>query len=481
MSATNRTVSAMEFPETRGNIDAVLALIGPRFGDRLSTGQVVREQHGRDVSYLPAHAPDAVVYPETADEVTTLMSLCHLHGVPVVPFGAGTSCEGHIAALSGGICMDMSRMTAIKSVSPADMTCVVEPGVTRKALNAYLRDSGLFFPVDPGADASIGGMISTGASGTNAVRYGTVRDHVVSLDVILADGTKLRTKSEARKSSAGYNLTQLFVGAEGTLGVVVSATLVLRPIPEAAEVALIAFGTSRQAIDCAIEIMGSGIQVARLEYLDNLQMAAIDRFSAPDMKVADTLIVECSGDPASVKRQIKWINDIANEHQALDFKTAGSLKARNRVWQIRHDAWWAALALRPGASGIPTDSCVPVSRLGEAIALAQVDCTELGLTAPICGHVGDGNFHLCIVFHPDDPDEKERVDLLLQRLSMRAIEFNGTITGEHGIGYGKRDYLVKEHGAEAVRVMAALKRALDPRNIMNPGKIVHPVEYAPFN
>lgn len=477
---TTPLTKRLEHRQAKRNIEAVLCDLAPRFGERLSTAQIVREHHGRDVSYLPAHTPDAVIYPECAEEVSSILALCHCHDVPVIPFGTGTSCEGHIAALSGGISLDMSLMNTIGPVSAADMTCVTGPGVTRKTLNAYLRDSGLFFPVDPGADASIGGMISTGASGTNAVRYGTIRDHVLSLDVVLADGTKLRTKSAARKSSAGYNLTQIFVGAEGTLGVVVSATLLLRPVPETAVVALIAFASSSNSIDCAIGIMSSGIPVARLEYLDELQMAAIHRYVRRDAAAHDTLIVECSGAPESVERQIRWIGEMAREHLAVDIQIAGAAEERNRIWQTRHDAWWAALALKPGAKGIPTDTCVPVSRLAEAIALAQADCAELGLTAPICGHVGDGNFHLCIIFQPDDADERRRVEVLLERLSLRAIEMNGTITGEHGIGYGKRHYLAKEHGSAGVRVMAALKRGLDPRNIMNPGKVIDPAEHEMF-
>ena len=467
-------------PPLADALETVLAALRARLGERLSTARPVREQHGQDASYLPPHPPDAVAFPETADEVVFILATCHAHRVPVIPFGTGSSCEGHVAALKGGICLDTSRMNAIGPVSPADMTCVVEPGVTRKTLNAHLRDTGLFFPVDPGADASIGGMISTRASGTNAVRYGTMKDHVVSLDVVLADGTRLRTASAARKSSAGYNLTQMFVGAEGTLGVIVSATIRLHPIPEATETALIAFPSSSAAIDCAIAIMGSGLPIARIEYLDDVQIAAVEAYSKLGLTIGDTLILECAGDPQTVARQMTWITEIAGDFEPLDVKTAQSAEDRNRIWQARHDAWWAAIALRPGAKGIPTDSCVPVSRMAEAIALARSDCAELDVTAPICGHVGDGNFHLCVVFDPDNAREKANVDELLSRLSRRAIALGGTITGEHGIGYGKRGYLVEEHGSAGIRAMAAIKRALDPRDILNPGKIIEASDALPF-
>ncbi|MBO6757686.1 MAG: FAD-binding protein [Roseibium sp.] len=458
----------------------VLSALKPMLGDRLSTSPALREQHGQDASFLPPYPPDAVAFPESASEVANIVALCHDHGVPVIAFGTGTSCEGHVAALCGGICLDMSCMDTIGPVSTTDMTCVVQPGVTRKKLNAHLRDCGLFFPVDPGADASIGGMISTRASGTTAVRYGTMKDHVVSLDVILADGTHLRTSSSARKSSAGYNLTQLLVGAEGTLGIIVSATLRLHPIPEAVETQLMTFSSHTDAIDCAIEIMSAGIPVARIEYLDDVQVRAIEAHSDLGLTLGDTLIVECSGDPGTVSRQTAWIAEIAAGHAPLHVETACRTEDRARIWQARHDAWWAAIALRPGAKGIPTDSCVPVSRLAEAIALAKQDCAELDLTAPICGHVGDGNFHLCVIFDPDAPSEREKVDELIRRLSRRAIALGGTITGEHGIGYGKRAYLAEEHGAAGVRVMAAIKRALDPRNILNPGKIIEVGELPPF-
>ncbi|SDU08076.1 FAD-binding oxidoreductase [Stappia sp. ES.058] len=465
---------------SRDALDAVLVILGPRLGDRLTTAMPVRDQHGRDASYLPAAPPDAVAYPRDADEVVFIVTTCHAHGVPVIPFGTGTSCEGHVAALRGGICLDMSQMDAVGQVSSADRTCRVEPGVTRKTLNAFLRDSGLFFPVDPGADASIGGMISTRASGTNAVRYGTMADHVVSLDVVLADGTLVRTSSLARKSAAGYNLTQLMVGAEGTLGVIVAATVRLHPIPEAVETALIAFPSSALAIECAIAIMGSGIPVARMEYLDDVQIRAVERYSKLGLSDGDTLIVECSGDPDSVARQMTWITEIASDFAPRNITTAQSPEDRSRIWKARHDAWWAAIALRPGAKGIPTDSCVPVSRLAEAVAAARKDCAELGVTAPICSHVGDGNFHLCVVFDPENDAEARRVDTLLERLSRRAIALGGTITGEHGIGYGKRAYLVEEHGLAGLQAMAAIKRALDPRNIMNPGKILEPGDALPF-
>jgi D-lactate dehydrogenase (cytochrome) len=475
-------MSALNSPRTDENdpLADVVSALKAMLGDRLSTSAAVRQHHGQDASYLPPYPPDAVAFPEDAAEVAAIVALCHDHDVPVIAFGTGTSCEGHVAALHGGICLDMSQMDAIGPVSTADMTCVVQPGVTRKKLNAHLRDCGLFFPVDPGADASIGGMISTRASGTMAVRYGTMKDQIVSLDVVLADGTQMRTSSSARKSSSGYDLTRLFVGAEGTLGVIVSATLRLHPVPEAVETLLIAFPSHTGAIDCAIEIMGAGIPVARIEYLDDVQIRAIQAHSDLGLTSGETLIVECAGEPDSVSRQTAWIAEIAAEHAAARIDTARLPEERARIWRARHDAWWAALALRPGAKGIPTDSCVPVSRLAEAIALAKQDCAQLGLTAPICGHVGDGNFHMCVIFDPDAPSEREKVDELLRRLSRRAIALGGTITGEHGIGYGKRAYLAEEHGAAGVRAMAAIKRALDPRGILNPGKLVEAGDLPPF-
>lgn len=457
-------------------VDDVVRRLRDEFADRVSTAWSVRDQHGRDVSFHPGKAPDAVVFPTSTEEVALIVGLCHAAGVPVIPFGTGTSCEGHVAALHGGVCIDLSRMDRVIEVSPTDMLCRVEAGVTRKRLNLHLRDTGLFFPVDPGADASLGGMASTRASGTNAVRYGTMRDNVIALKVVLPDGEIIRTAGHARKSSAGYDLTRLFIGAEGTLGVITEVALRLHPIPEAIAAAVCGFGELADAVECVVALMQSGTPVARVELLDEVQIAAASRYADLDLPPVTTLFMEFHGSVDAVQQHLEIARALACEVQADRFETAFSPEERGRLWQARHDAWWACLALRPGAQGLPTDSCVPLSRLAEAIKAAKQDVAELQLTAPLCGHVGDGNFHLCIVFDPDDAAEMRRVEELNARLTRRAIALNGTCSGEHGIGYGKLPYLAEEHGAAVLGVMASIKRALDPRGIMNPGKIGSPAE-----
>lgn len=462
------------------HVDAAIERLKPHFGDRLTTAAVVRDQHGRDVSWHPSHPPDAVAFPETAEEVSRIVATCHAFGVPVIPFGTGTSCEGHVAALKGGICIDLSRLDQILAVRPDDMTATVEAGVTRKRLNAELRDTGLFFPVDPGADASLGGMASTRASGTNAMRYGTMKDNVISLGVILPNGDQIRTASHARKSAAGYDLTRLWVGSEGTLGIVTDVTVRLHPIPDHVVAISASFSTLEQAVGFVLVATRLTDTLARIELLDELQVEAVNRYSKLTLPVEPTLFIELHGSRGAVEAALPLVEEEARATGASRFESAVSAEARSRLWQARHDIWWANLALRPGASALPTDSCVPVSRLVEAILAAKDDIRDLGLIAPICGHVGDGNFHLCVLFDPADPGERQRVEVLAKRLAARAIALNGTSTGEHGIGHGKMAALLDEHG-QAVRVMAAIKRAIDPHDIMNPGKIFNLSEAPPFN
>lgn len=455
-----------------------LTALAARFGERLSRAMAVRTQHGTDVSWHAPHAPDAVLFAESTEDVAAAVAICHRHRLPVIAFGTGTSCEGHVAALDGGLTIDLSRMDRVLRVGQEDLDCTVQPGVTRKRLNAILHDSGLFFPIDPGADASIGGMCSTRASGTNAVRYGTMRENVLSLEVVLADGSVIRTGGRARKSAAGYDLTRLLVGAEGTLGILTEVTLKLHPIPETIQAAVVPFPTLASAVDATIRTMQLGVPIARVELLDDVQIAAVNRYSKLGLVEKPTLFFEFHGSPESVAAQVATVREVAAEFGGERFDWAETPEARSRLWQARHDIWWATLALRPGAQGFPTDSCVPLSALTDAVLAARRDIEELDLVAPICGHVGDGNFHLCVLVHPDHPGERARAEELNRRLIRRAIAAGGTCTGEHGIGHGKMGYLVEEHGA-AVGAMAAIKRALDPRNILNPGKIVaigdHPV------
>ena len=390
---------------------------------------------------------------------------------PIIPYGTGTSLEGHVAALAGGVCIDMSRMNEVLAVHAEDLDVVVQPGVTRKQLNEYLRDTGLFFPIDPGADASLGGMTATRASGTNAVRYGTMRENVVALEVVLADGRVIRTARRARKSAAGYDLTRLFVGSEGTLGVITEITLRLYGIPEAISSAVCSFPTLDDAVNTVILTIQCGIPVARIELLDDVQADAINRYSGTELPVAPTLLLEFHGSEADVHEQAQAVQAIAGDHGGADFQWTAGTEERNRMWQARHDAAYATKKLRPGGRIWATDVCVPISRLAECIAETKRDIEESNLLAPIVGHVGDGNFHLTLLVDHDNPDEVARAHALHERMVMRALAMDGTCTGEHGIGYGKLDFLIAELG-EAVSVMRTLKQALDPDNIFNPGKIV---------
>mgnify|MGYP003626039493 CR=1 FL=1 len=451
--------------------DELLAVLRQIVGERVTTTAAILDRHGRDESFHPCMPPDAVVYAHSTDEVSRVVTACAARGVPIIPFGTGTSLEGHVAALQGGVCVDMSEMNQILAVNAEDLDCRVQPGVTRKQLNTHLRDTGLFFPIDPGADASLGGMAATRASGTNAVRYGTMRENVLSLEVVMADGRIIRTARRSKKSSAGYDLTRLFVGSEGTLGLITEVTVRLYGIPEATSAAVCAFPDMESAVNTVIMTIQSGIPVARIELLDALQMEACNKYSDLDYALQPTLFFEFHGSEAGVVEQVDQVKEIAGEFGGDDFKWARQAEDRSKLWQARHDAYYAGIALRPGGKGIATDVCVPISKLAECILETQVDIAESGLIAPIVGHVGDGNFHLVIVVDPDDAEEMARAEALNERMVMRALAMDGTCTGEHGVGYGKMGFLEAEHG-EAISVMRDLKRALDPKNIMNPGKIV---------
>ena len=448
-------------------IEALREVVGPR----LSTSAAVCEQHGRDESYHTPHPPDVVVFAESTDEVAGIVKACARRQVPVIPFGAGTSLEGHVAALHGGVCIDLGAMDQVVAVNPEDMDATVQAGVTRAQLNTYLRDTGLFFPIDPGAEASIGGMTATRASGTNAVRYGTMRENVLALTVVLADGRVIRTSRRARKSSAGYDLTRLFVGSEGTLGVITEITLRLYGIPEAISAAVCAFPSVADAVNTVILTIQSGVPVARIELLDSRQMEAVNRYSKLDYAVAPTLFFEFHGTERGVAEQAETVQAIAADLGGENFAWATRPEDRDKLWKARHDALYASLALRPGCRGWVTDVCVPISRLAECITETTADLEKSPLTATIVGHVGDGNFHVVLVVDPDNRDEIAEAERFNERLVMRALAMDGTCTGEHGIGHGKMDFLIAEHG-EAVGVMRAIKQALDPDNIMNPGKIV---------
>jgi D-lactate dehydrogenase (cytochrome) len=442
-------------------------------GERFTTAAAVRDQHGRDESYHPPAPPDAVAFPATTEEVREVVRFCARERIPLIPFGTGTSLEGHVAALEGGVCIDLSRMDQVLEVNPDDLDCLVQAGVTRKQLNTHLRDTGLFFPIDPGADASIGGMTATRASGTNAVRYGTMRENVLGLTVVLASGEVIRTGGRARKSAAGYDLTRLFIGSEGTLGVITEIRLRLQGIPEAISSAVCAFAGIEGAVETVIATIQSGVPVARIELLDEVQMSACIRHSKlGEYDEAPTLFFEFHGTRAGVEEQAEQVQALAAGCGGGDFRWATRPEERNRLWQARHDAYYAAIALRPGARAYVTDVCVPISRLAEAIRETKRLIAEHGLLAPLVGHVGDGNFHLSILVDPENQAEIDTARLLSGRMVEQALACGGTCTGEHGVGYGKMRYLEAEHGAGALEVMRTVKRALDPLNLMNPGKIV---------
>jgi len=457
----------------RGNdVTEVIERLKERFGERVSTSAAVREQHGKDESYHAPAPPDAVVFAQSTAEVAEIVTLCAEHKVPVIPFGTGTSLEGHVAALQGGISIDLSPMNRVLRVSVEDLDCTVEAGVTRKRLNEYLRDTGLFFPIDPGADASLGGMAATRASGTNAVRYGTMRENVLSLTVVLADGRVIRTARRARKSAAGYDLTRLFVGSEGTLGVITEVTLRLYGIPEAILAAVCPFPSVEAAVDTVVATIQAGVPVARIELLDEVSMAAIAVFAKLEGYAAQPhLFFEFHGSPKGVEEQVAQVKEFAGENGGSAFRWTTTPEERSKLWQARHDAHYAAMASRPGARVWATDVCVPISQLARCIGETRKDMAKSGLQGGIVGHVGDGNFHIGILVDPARAEEIAAAGRLNDRLVERAIAMDGTCTGEHGVGSGKIEFLTAEHG-EGVAVMRTLKRALDPANIMNPGKVV---------
>jgi D-lactate dehydrogenase (cytochrome) len=456
----------------RKAVDAVIAELAARFGNRLVTSRAVREQHGNTVTWIPNEPPDAVVFPQSTEDVQEIVRLCAVERVPVIPFGVGTSLEGQVNAPRGGISLDFRDMNRVLAVHPEDLDCVIEPGITRKALNEQIRDKGVFFPIDPGADASLGGMAATRCSGTNAVRYGTMKDNVLALKVVLANGEIMTTGHRAKKSSAGYDLTRLMVGAEGTLGVITELTLKLSGIPEAISGGVCPFPSVEACCRATILTIQSGTPVARIELLDALQVRAVNLHSKLSLPETPMLFLEFHGTEASVAEQSERFGEIAGEFGGGPFEWTTRQEDRTRLWEARHNAALSCKALRPGAQIVATDVCVPISRLAECVVDTQRDIAESRLLAPIVGHVGDGNFHLTLLVDMDDADEVARAKALSQRLVERALAMDGTCTGEHGIGQGKMKYLEAEFGEPALATMRSLKRALDPLDILNPGKIV---------
>ena len=465
----------MNAPADRPPLPQELAeALAARFGSRFSVAAAVRLHHGKDESSHVPMPPDAVVFAESTAEVAEIVGLCHRHRIPVIAFGTGTSLEGHLLAVHGGVCIDLSAMNRIVAVRQEDLDATVQCGVTRKALNAALNGTGLFFPIDPGADASLGGMAATRASGTNAVRYGTMRENVLGMTVVLPDGRILKTGGRARKSSAGYDLTRLMVGSEGTLGIITELTVRLYPIPEAISSAVCAFPSLTAAVRTVIQTIQLGVPVARIELLDALAITSINRHSKTTLREEPTLFFEFHGSPTGVKEQAETVQGIATEQGGQDFEWATRPEDRSRLWQARHDAYYAGLGLKPGCRALTTDVCVPISRLADCISETYVDLEATSLIAPLVGHVGDGNFHMVLLVDPDNDEELTRAKGFASRLAQRAIRMDGTCTGEHGVGIGKQDYMTLEHGAVAIELMRAIKRAIDPDNILNPGKILPP-------
>ncbi|MCA1242452.1 FAD-binding protein [Stappia stellulata] len=467
------TLASMQMPVERNEtgISVALQVLAQRFGERFSAAAAVREQHAHTTTWLPNQAPDAVIFAHSTEEVAEAVRICAEHKVPVIAFGTGSSLEGHVNAPAGGVSIDMSQMDKVLQVNAEDLDCTVQAGVTRTRLNEHLRDTGLFFPIDPGADASIGGMAATRASGTNAVRYGTMKDAVMALTAVMADGTVVHTGGRARKSSAGYDLTRLLVGSEGTLGIITEVTLRLHGIPEAVSGGVCPFPDLESACNAVIMTIQCGLPVARIELLDAMQIRASNAYSKLDLAETPTLFVEFHGTPDGVREQSELFGEIARDSGGGEFVWATKAEDRTKLWKARHDAYWAAMGLRPGAKGVSTDVCVPISRLAECIGETNRDIDAMGLTAALVGHVGDGNFHVLVLVDTDNPTEIETTEDFIERLNWRAIEMGGTCTGEHGVGQGKMKYLAREHGA-GLGVMRAIKTALDPDNILNPGKIV---------
>ncbi|PTM92019.1 FAD-binding oxidoreductase [Mycoplana dimorpha] len=451
-------------------IQAAVAAFGQIFGPKFQSGEAIRAQHAHTTTYIPAQLPDGVLFAESAEDVQAAVRLCAEHKVPVIPFGTGSSLEGQVNAPYGGISIDFSRMNRVLEVNAEDLDCTVEPGITREELNAHLRDTGLFFPIDPGANASIGGMASTRASGTNAVRYGTMKDNVLAVTVVTATGEEIRTARRARKSSAGYDLTRLYVGSEGTLGVLTSITLRLQGIPEMIAGGICGFPTLKDACNAVIMTVQLGIPLARIELVNALQIKACNAYSGLSLPEQPTLFVEFHGSQESVALQSRQFGEVVSECGGGDFQWTSDAEERAKLWKARHNVYWAAKALRTGAAVLATDVCVPISRLADCVAETEADIAAHGLLAPIVGHAGDGNFHVSVVFDDKDPAEIAAVEAFVERLNARALAMDGTCTGEHGIGQGKQAFLPRELG-EAVDVMRQIKRALDPGNILNPGKI----------
>ena len=452
--------------------EALLSALQARFGTQLSTTHAMREHHGRDESSYDPMLPDAVIFAQSTEDVAAAVALCNEHRFPIIPYGAGTSLEGHILALQGGLSIDLLQMNRVVNIHAEDLTVTVQPGVTRKQLNAEIKDTGLFFPIDPGADASIGGMTATRASGTNAVRYGTMRENVLALTVVTAEGKIIKTGTRAKKSSAGYDLTRLFVGSEGTLGIVTEITLKLYPQPEAVSAAVCSFPSIAAAVNTTIQTIQMGVPVARVEFVDESGVKAInmhDKLSLPEKPL---LLFEFHGSEHGVKEQAEVVQQIADEHGAEGFEWATRPEDRSRLWQARHNAYFALLQLRPGSRAISTDCCVPISRLAECLLETKADCEREHIIHGIVGHVGDGNFHVQMLIDPNDPADIARAEAVNARMVARAIAMDGTCTGEHGVGLHKIDFLVQEHGEAAIDVMRTLKHALDPNNILNPGKVV---------
>lgn len=454
---------------------AMLDALRTRFGDRVSMSEAVRAHHGRDESAYDPMLPDAVVFAQTTEEVAAVARLCFEHEIPLIPYGAGSSLEGHLLAVAGGVSLDLSQMNHVLSVHSEDLTVTVEPGVTRKQLNTEIRDTGLFFPIDPGADASIGGMCATRASGTNAVRYGTMRENVLNLTVVTADGRIIKTANRARKSSAGYDLTRLFIGSEGTLGIITEITLKLYPQPEAVSAAVCAFPSMGDAVSAVIDTIQMGVPIARVEFVDALAIRAINQYDKLTLPEMPTLFFEFHGSEHGVQEQAETVQQIAAEHKGQGFEWATRPEDRSRLWNARHNAYFAFLQLKPGCRAVTTDVCVPISRLAECVVETEKDllASALQLPAPIVGHVGDGNFHVALLIDPNKPEELEEAERINQRIVARAIAMDGTCTGEHGVGLHKMDFLIAEHGNDAIDLMRSIKQALDPKHVLNPGKIFH--------
>jgi D-lactate dehydrogenase (cytochrome) len=450
----------------------LLAVLRERFGVRCSTAEGVLMQHGSDESSYRPLPPDAVVYVHDTDEAAFVVRACAQERVPIIPFGVGSSIEGHLLAVEGGVCVDFSQMNAVLAIRPGDLTATVQAGVTRGQLNAALAGTGFFFSVDPGADATVGGMVATGASGTNTVRYGTMRDNVVSLTVVTATGEVIRTASHARKSSAGYNMTQLFCGSEGTLGLITEATVRIHPHPEVVAAAVVHFPTVRAAVDCVIESIQLGVPLARAEMLDALTIRAVNAHSRTDLTEQPTLFLEFAGGRAEIDAQAAVVRDIADGHGGGQFQWASLQEERSRLWGPRHHAYFASLQLKTGSRSMTTDACVPLSALAACVEETLEDIGAHGLLAPVFGHVGDGNFHCLVLVDPDSAEENAAAEAFSHRLVQRSLRHGGTSTGEHGVGLHKMRYLVEEHGAHTVALMRSIKQALDPHNIFNPGKVV---------